>query len=186
MLPIAHFQDDDERFLALVSGIASTTINDLRPTDVFITRIDHWFDHKWLGFSGKMLGSFGVHKGKRLTIPPFMPRRVASQHAYTSDASATAYHVASAPPLHRHQQSRDNLTRFIDRVSPSAVFVWFSGGTANTDHGSVMVYSSHIESQNGWYASFRRVDDWRLHKAQGLSTAELMNLIERGAKTHAC
>jgi hypothetical protein len=186
MLPIAHFQDDDERFLALVSGIASTTIQDLRPTDVFITRIDHWFDHKWLGFSGKMLGAPGVHKRTRLTIPPFMPRRVASQHFYTCDAGARSYHVADAPPLHRHQQSRDNLTRFIDRVSPSAVLVWFSGGTANADHGCVMVYTNLAESQSGWYASFRRIDHWRLHKAQGLSMTELMNLIDRGAKTHAC
>ena len=132
-----------------------------------------------------MLDALGVHKRTRLTIPPFMSRRVASQHAYTSDAGATSYHVASAPPLHRHQQSRDNLTRFIDRVSPSAVFVWFSGGTANADHGSVMVYTNHVESQSGWYASFRRIDDWHLHKAQGISTAELMHLIEGGANAHA-
>ena len=185
MLPIAHMQHDDERFLALVSRIASTTVQDLRPADVFVTRIDHWFDNKWLGFSGKLLGALGVQKRKRLTIPPFMPRRVASHHAYTLDAGTASYRLASVPPLHRHQQSSDNLTRFIDRVSQSGVFIWFSGGTADANHGSVMVYTIQAESQSGWYASFRRTDDWRLHKVQGLSTPELTSLIERGADAHA-
>ena len=49
-----------ERFLALVSGIASAMIQEIRPADVFVTRIDHWFDHKWFGFSGKMLGALGT------------------------------------------------------------------------------------------------------------------------------
>ena len=182
MLPIAYLQNDDERFLALISGIVSTTIQDLRPADVFITRIDHWFDHKWLGFSGKLLGALGVHKRKRLTIPPFMPRRVVSHHAYTLDPRTATCHVANVPPLHRHQQSSDNLTRFIDRVSQSGVFIWFSGGTADADQGSVMVYSIKAELQSGWYASFHRTDDWRLHKVQGLSRPELKNLIERGAR----
>lgn len=181
MVPIAPMENDDEHFLVLVSRIASTTIRDLRPTDVFVTRINHWFDHKWLGFSGKVLGALGVHKRKRLTIPPFMPRRVASHHSYTVGAGLASYCVASVPPLHRHQQSSDNLTRFIDRVSQSAVFIWFSGGTADADQGSVMVYSVHAESQSGWYASFRRTNDWRLNKVQGLSTPELTSLIERGA-----
>jgi hypothetical protein len=185
MLPIAYIQGDDERFLALVTRIAAATIQDFRPADVFVTRIDHWFDHKWLGFSGKLLGALGVHKRKRLTIPPFMPRRVVSHHAYTLDAGTATYHVASLPPLHRHQQSSDNLTRYIDRVSPSGVFIWFSGGTSNADHGSVMVYTSHAGSQSAWYASFRRVEDWRLHKVRGLSMPELTSIIERGADAHA-
>src|ERR1051325_1936947 len=104
MVPIAPLKNDDERFLALVSRIASITIRDVQPTDVFVTRIDHWFDHKWLGFSAKVLGALGVHKRDRLTLPPFTPGRVASQHSYTLDAAAGSYCVASVPPLHRHQQ----------------------------------------------------------------------------------
>jgi len=149
-----------------------------------VTRIDHWFNYKWLGFSGKILGILGIHRLKRLTIPPFMPRRVTSHQAYTRDAS-NSYQVASVSPLHRLQQSSDNLTRFIDLVSQSGVFVWFSGGTAGADHGSIMVYKCQTESQSGWYASFRHTDDWRLHKVQGLSTTELTSLIERGAHAHS-
>src|SRR3954469_13547774 len=159
MVAIAPMKNEDERFLALVSRIASTTIRDVRPTDVFVTRIDHWFDHKWLGFSGKLLGALGVHKRDRLTIPPFMPRRVASPHAYPFDAGAAAYRGVETPSLHRHQQSSDNLTRFIDRVSRSAVFIWFSGGTTEADQGSVMIYIVCAELQSSWYASFRRTDE---------------------------
>src|SRR3954462_10448639 len=110
MVAIAPMKNEDERFLALVGRIASTTIRDLRPTDVFVTRIDHWFDHKWLGFSGK--GLLGRHS-KRLTIPPIMPDRVLSHRAYSFDAVAGSYQIARVPPLHRYQQSSQNLTRFI-------------------------------------------------------------------------
>ena len=185
MVPIAPMKNDDERFLALVSRIASTTIRDIRPTDVFVMRIDHWFDHKWLCFSGKVFPGLGVHKRKRLTLPPFMPDRVASHHSYTLDAGVASYRVASAPPLHRYQQSSDNLTRFIDRVSQSAVFIWFSGGTVGADQGSIMVYCVHDKSQSGWYASFRHTGDWRLHKVRGLSTSELTSIVERGADAPA-
>jgi len=41
MLPIAPIKTDDERFLALVTSIATTTIQDWQPVDVFVTRVDH-------------------------------------------------------------------------------------------------------------------------------------------------
>ena len=185
MISIASTKDDDERFLELASRIACTTIRDLRPADVFVTRIDHWFDHKWLGFSGKVLGAVAVHRQERLTIPPFIPRRVISQQSYRFDADAAAYRVASLPPLHRHQQSSDNLRRFIDTVSQSAVFIWFSGGTVEADQGSLMIYNVEAEGQGGWYASFRRTDTWHLQKVRGISIPELMSLIERGVDVTA-
>lgn len=184
MISITHVKSDDERFIALVSRILSTAIQDLRPKYVFLTRIDHWFDHKWLGFSGKLLGAVGVHK-KRLTIPPFTPRRVVSHHFYYLRARTGAYTFASMPSLHCRQPSSFNLTRYIDRLSQSGLFVWFSGGTSDADHGSVMVYNSQHESQSGWYASFSHTDDWRIHKVRGISRSELESLIERGVNAHA-
>ena len=74
--------------------------------------------------------------------------------------------------------------RYIDRVSQSGVFIWFSGGTAAADHGSVMVYSTEAESQSGWYGSFQLTDDWRLHKVKGLSKSQLTSLLEKGADAH--
>ena len=86
--------------------------------------------------------------------------------------------------LHRYQASGENLSRFIGNVSESGVFVWFSGDTALVDNGSIMVY--HIEGaiQSGWYASFRRSKDWRLHKVKGLSRAELTSMLEREVDEH--
>ena len=184
MVTIARMENDDDHFLSLVNRIIFATIRDLQPTDVFVTRIDHWFDHKWLGFSGRS-DLVGIHRLERLNIPPFMPRRVLSHHSYTLDEGAAVFRVASVPPLHRHQMSHQNLGRFIDRVSQSAAFIWLSGGTADADQGSVMVYNIRAEAQSGWYASFRRTDDWRIHKVKGLSTPELSSLIERGADAHS-
>jgi hypothetical protein len=83
------------------------------------------------------------------------------------------------------RRSGDNLSRFIEHVTQSGVFIWFSGGTVDADHGSVMVYSIWADTQNGWNASFRRTDDWRLYRVQGLSRPELASLIERGVDAHA-
>ena len=139
MLSITAKQDDDASFLALINRIADRTIQQFHPRDVFLVRTDHWFDHKWLGFSGKVLGAVCV-ANSRLTIPPFVPNRIVSQEAYSLDEGSVSYTHTNGPPLHRVQASKDNLTRFIDRVTKSGVFIWFSGGTQQASAASVMVY----------------------------------------------
>lgn len=47
-----------------------------------------------------------------------------------------------------------------------------------------MVYIIHAETQYGWYASFRKGEDWRLYKAVGLSRAELTGMVEREVAEH--
>jgi hypothetical protein len=181
---ITQTSDDAPCFLALVRNITATSVRHAHPTDVFIVRIDHWFDHKWLAFSGKLYGALAFHKPQRLTIPPFIPGRIVSQEAFSLEADRTSYRKRQAQPLHRHQHSGENLSRFVGHISESGVFVWFSGDSARTEHGSMMVYTIHGETQHGWYASFRRGEDWQLYKVEGLSETELKSIIERNEDKH--
>jgi hypothetical protein len=177
MLSIAAIQDDDVSFLMLANRVADQTLRQFHPTNVYLVRTDHWFDHKWLGFSGKILGALSVTK-RRLTIPPFVPNRVISQETYSTDEGTGAYAHTDAPPLHLVQPSRQNLTRFIDRVTQSGVFIWFSGSTQQTGMGSIMTYVVAGDSQIAWYASFQRAAAWQINKVSGLSKSELLHLTD--------
>src|ERR1019366_6371355 len=176
MLTISPNKNDDPDFVAVADSILNAVVRQLRPANVFLVRTDHWFDHKWLAFSGKVLGAVGVRK-QRLTIPPFVLNRVLTQEAYCySDEKFEYCPDMRALSLHRLQPSRTNLTRFIDLISKSGVFIWFSGNTSNETAGSIMVYSVIEDSQNAWYASLRRTNNWRLYKILGLSKAEFLSM----------
>jgi hypothetical protein len=177
MLSVGSMQNDDANFLALVNRIARHIIQQFHPADVFFVRTDHWFDHKWLGFSGNVLGAIAV-SNNRLTIPPFVPNRVVSQETYSLDQGKGSYGHTNASPLHLDQTSKDNLTRFIDRITKSGLFVWFSGGTLQASSGSIMVYIIAGDSQSSWYASFQRGTTWQINRVSGLSKSELEHLAD--------
>lgn len=177
MLSITSMSKDDASFLALVNRIANSTIHQFHPADVFCVRTDHWFDSKWHGFSGKVLGAVGV-SNRRLTVPPFVPKRVVSQEAYSLDEEAASYDRTDALPLHLVQPSRQNLTRFIDRMTKSGMFIWFSGGSKQANTGSIMVYVVAGDLQTSWYASFQRGTTWQINKVAGLSKSELLHLTD--------
>jgi hypothetical protein len=176
MFPIAPLENDDSEFLELVSNIAGQVIQQLHPVDVFLIRTDQWFDTKWLGFSGKMLGALGVTK-RRLTLPPFVPNRILSQAAYSLENEMVFYQERQVSPLHLVQPCRNNLTRFIDRITKSGVFVWFSGDTQKNSSGSLMIYTVANDLQSGWYASFQKADIWKINKVRGLSKNKLLYLM---------
>ena len=89
------------------------------------------------------------------------------------------YQKSNVSALHLIQPSRNNLTKFIDRITKSGVFVWFSGDTEQSANGSLMIYTVANDSQNGWYASFRKANLWKINKVWGLSRNELLHLMAK-------
>ena len=76
---------DNNKFLAAVSSLIATMVAEKEPNDLYVTRINKWFDHKWLGYSGKGRVKFegfppidtaldAIWQDK-LTFPPFNPKR---------------------------------------------------------------------------------------------------------------
>ena len=54
--------NDDVQFVELVNPIISALISGSFPEEIFVMKIDNWFDHKWLKFSGigrVRFGDFG-------------------------------------------------------------------------------------------------------------------------------
>jgi hypothetical protein len=181
MVTIDATERDDPQFIELVNGVLGSAVRLYRPDDIYIVQIDHWFDHKWLAFSGKVLGAVGVSKA-RLTLPPFNPNRVVRQVCY--EAVEAAYSLASSPPLHIDQWSDANMQRFVDRVSESGVFVWYSGGTGSSDAASLLLYQASEGEASGSYASFKKKGGWMLNKVEGISRRELSALLGPSPAAH--
>lgn len=169
--------NDDPRFIALASQLLDAAIGSDRPAEVYLIRIDGWFDAKWLNFSGKVLGALGVHK-KQITVPPFHPHRVLAESHFSAASESGAFVPTSAQPLHILQPSARNLTRFISRVSQSAVFFWYSSATIRHDRGCTMLYRTNQEDVFSWYASFHRAPTWHLDRQRGISPTELQRQLE--------
>src|SRR5437899_2366418 len=114
--------DDDTAFVTTINPILEQ-MSEFQPEQVYVIKIDKWFDAKWAAFSGKALGALGVWKG-RLTLPPFHPHRVQWQHSLVR--CANGYVPGDAKPLHIEQQSSHNLNRNFDAISSSGLLIWYS------------------------------------------------------------
>ncbi len=89
---IPQTSTDDPIFLTALNSMLATLVEVHQPSEVYFIRIDRWFDHKWLGYSGQALVSFdyvywietaidAVWREK-LTFPPFNPNRVLEQLSF--------------------------------------------------------------------------------------------------------
>lgn len=177
MIELKPNQNDDVQFVALVSRCLNNLIRVYSPAEIFVVQIDHSFDHKWHRFSGKILGVLGVWHN-RLTLPPFDPSRVINQSYFRADdRSRLTYRRETAKPLHRDQWSAHNLQRFIQHVSSSGLFLWYSGETENVDQASLMVYSVRDDQIDSWYASLVKTNGWKLNKSKGVPRTRLDQMI---------
>ncbi|MDC1142298.1 hypothetical protein OAU50_04340 [Planctomycetota bacterium] len=169
-------ETDDPEFIDLISSIVKSVVDERVPEEVRVIRIDNWFDHKWLGFGGKVLGAIAVHPSE-LTVPPFNPGRVITESAFTPNEDAGYYAVPISQPLHIETRSEKNLRRKLPDMLPNAVVVWFSGNSRANQRGSLMVYSTHANSAQAWYASFLGDGSWRIDKQKGVSREEVLRLV---------
>jgi len=180
MIPLADTDDDD--FLAISERLLVSEIGAYTPLEVYLVKIDGWFDTKWLGFSGKVLGALGVWNTPS-TIPPFHPNRVVSEMHFKHTKSE-AYERSATQALHILQPSASNIQRTVRGISESAVFLWYSSGTASQDRGSTMLYGTKDGCVYGWYASFHRRSKWVLDRHRGISPLEINHLLSQEAPSH--
>ncbi|MEP6360801.1 MAG: hypothetical protein ABJ287_00315, partial [Balneola sp.] len=84
MLTIKRQPDDNDQFISRVEVLIEKFILEKKPNSFYLIKIDNWFDKKWLGFSGKILGAVGIAKSD-LTIPPFVPNRIIYEKFYSKN-----------------------------------------------------------------------------------------------------
>lgn len=124
---------DDPEFLTWVEKIIAGVERRFETDQCYVVRINNWFGQRWLGFSGKSLGALRISK-LRLTLPPFVPSRVVSQHRFLSEGTRPG----PQQRLHMWQRSGENLQRYADIVVHEASVFWYSGGTKENNRASFM------------------------------------------------
>ena len=184
--------NDDSQFVELVSRMISGMVTDKFPEEIFVTRIDNWFDHKWLNFSG--IGRVGFFEDLRLekdtaldsfwqdkiTFPPFSPKRVVEKSYTKRDDSGKFPPLVKSRYLHpkRRESSCWNLQNRVADYADSALFVWFSSNTKSNGRGSIMVY----EARGGvytWYVSFSKEEEWKVTNTKGITREQIQFLLEK-------
>lgn len=175
MIKIESGENDDPTFVSIVETTLDNLIRMHPSTDIYLIKIDNWFDFKWYSFSGKALGLVGF-RHKELRIPPFTPDRIAWQRYFIKTES----HVVETEvkPLHIYQQSDANFLRKIKLISDSAIFLWFSGNSKTSSRGSMMLYGIRDGNEPSWYISLLKKESWQIFKTQDISKNEALAQIE--------
>lgn len=172
---------DDDAYIQLVRETVAGAVKASHVEEVYVVRIDNWFDRKWLKFSGIKTVPFesgvllreealaGCHKSS-LTMPPFHPNRVESWRYYSWNGYSGEFvrGLGKFVP-HRRQMSESNLDRRVVDVSNSVAFVWYTGNTKLNGRGSLMMYLAREGETDAWFASLVRDGEWKVQSAAGIA-----------------
>jgi hypothetical protein len=182
---------DDPRFLELAKHLIVQLVTQSLPDKIFVIKVDNWFDHKWLRFSG--IGSVGFFWGMnapdtaldefsqdKITFPPFNPKRVVGEWYFLRDASGEYLPSFGAPYVHQRKlaPSAENLHKRVTDFAESAIFIWLSSNTKSNRRGSMMVYEVAGSEVHTWYAGFAKKENWGILHTKGISREEVMLLIQ--------
>lgn len=62
-------ENDNLEFIHNSEKIIRNRIELWKPTEIFIIRIDNWFDEKCMGFSGTLINEVSIWKGQVTNTP---------------------------------------------------------------------------------------------------------------------
>ncbi len=194
MILLKYFADDSD-FYGLLDHFFERVAYRLRPPNLFLIRIDNWFDWKWLGFAGtvpldtiSLLGPVDLptatrgvwSSGANTTVPPFTPSRIVRQHHFrcgdgTIQRPSTPLAVHSAV---RRRTAPRNERRILD-ICEAGWFFWLSSDSASTGRGSLLGYHANRDSVGGWYASFERSRSgrWIVSRSRNMNRDTLASLF---------
>jgi len=176
MFAIKIQPDDNDQFISRVEVLIEKFILDKKPNSIYLIKIDNWFDKKWLGFSGKMLGAVGITKGD-LTIPPFVPNRIVYEKFYSKNHETELYEISkTSKKIHIVQDSESNLNRKIRTLIPETAIVWFSGNSKKNKRGVMMAYFPVKESYLTMHIEFTE-PSWSAKSTIGVDRSFVNSLI---------
>ncbi len=185
--------DDDRSFLTNLNGLVARLVSESSPDVVYAVRINKWFDHKWLRYSGKGRVAFDYGFAGRdtaldaswqdqLTFPPFNPKQVGAQVAWRRSEDGAYERSEDQRPLHdpRRRHSSSNLQNRVRHFTQSGLFVWFSGLSRPNKKASVMVYSVMDEGEDAWYASLSGGRGWVVERVKGIDRETVQDWFPLG------
>lgn len=180
MIDLTGDNADDPGFVDLITRIIVGSVTTYQPHEVRVFRIDNWFDHKWLRFSGKTLGQLGVW-ATPLTLPPFVSNRLTRQWRLVSDSATEGYQPTDlGAGIHHRGWAAENLQRRVKQLAPTCALFWFSGSTAETGRGSLMAYIPVAQEDDhwAWYLAFEREGGWEVVRRKNIHEYELRKFEE--------
>jgi hypothetical protein len=182
-MQIVRQDDDADGFVVEVQACLLGIIRAYHPAELFLVKTNSWFGGKWLGFSGKVEGAFGVWKN-RLTVPPFVPHRILWERRYVAPNYEQA---AIRKMVHVETPSQHGQKRYISDIAPNASFVWYSGASRSSKRASIMAYLFLEHSYWAWYTGWVFRNSWKVAETSGATIEEFENLRRSaGASSSEC
>lgn len=167
---------DNADFISRVESIIKDRIFNWKPQNIFVSRVDNWFDEKWLKFSGTLMYEIVITKLIELTIPPFHPNKIESCDKYIRQKDKYLKSVLEKP-LHIFQASNDNLKRKIADFSDNGIFIWYSSRSKINNNGSLMIYYVCDDECFAFYASLTFERNWNVNKSAGMTKKDIDQII---------
>ena len=182
---------DAVTFIGFINKIVAMLVFQYGIKEIRYIKIDNWFDHKWLNYSGKAVVHFdfgGLKKfddrnnsaldsqwKEKITVPPFHPNRVVYERYFRkTPVKNKVFEYA----IHNKINSNDNIHNRIDRYTSNGLFVWFSSNSAINQKGSLMIYRVQEEEIQTWYATFENKGSWQLTRTKGIGLHELREYLK--------
>ncbi len=198
LINIQAIPDDDVSFLRGFCALASDVVQQGRPREVFVIRIDNWFDVKWFGFAGKaklaidtgvssvdseVLPFWRTHAD--VTFPPFVPNRILAQVHYRYEDSSLVRSGDDARCVYSgdKQCSEKNLQNRVLDFLPSAMYFWVSSKSVVNGRASMMYYHAHEGVLSAWYISFVRDKVWRVDRSRNMDKDVIERHFQTGVAT---
>jgi hypothetical protein len=181
MVRLPYNDSDDLQFIDLAERVINGEVALVSADVLHLVQIDSWFGDRWYAFSGKAIGRVEVHTPWRLKVPPFHPHRVVSEARFQIGDPPVL--VAFKEPFHTLRSSEENLHNTFGGFAPggrSSTAGWYSGNSASSGRGSIMVYSYSSTSHGavGWYAGLERREQWDLVKLVGIDRRHWLTLFD--------
>lgn len=176
MIELTRYDNDNFDFISSIETFIRVKIDQWRPKDIYLTRIDNWFDDKWVKFTGTNMHELFVWRLQDITVPPFHPNRVVSSDIYTFDNGHWTIQK-SQKALHIIQASMYNLKRKISDFSRNGLFIWYSGNSKTNNKGTLMCYLVKDNTCYTFYISLSGDKNWNVSKTAGIPTKEVQEIL---------
>ncbi len=178
MIPtISKDRDDQVLFIENLNKIICHSVNSYNTKDIFITKIDNWFDQKWMCFSGTLMHEISIWAISEIKIPPFHPNRVRDTSFYEKQDDLYVKSELQSP-LHIFQKGSANLKRKIIDITTDGLLIWYSGNSESNEVGTIMIYIVKEEECQPLFITFKKGKDWNASQTSGILMKEVKEILE--------
>ena len=160
-MKIVAQRNDDRGFLQEVQKLIVGILPCYRPGEVFLVRIDDWFDRNRLGLKICPPDDAAVARcGTQLPVPWFSRGRIVAAQRFRFEDDQKTSLVAQGNAVSTMLTA--NRYKSVAQISDNAMFVWLSGNSARNGKGSLLIYFTQQGIDTGWYAGYSSQQAWHV------------------------